>query len=444
MGHLLLKMSIPQICAQLVNLLYLIVDRMYIGHIPGEGAQALAGIGVTGSVIMLISAFASFVSGGAAPLTGIALGQGNRDEAGKLLGNGMSFLLISGLCLSVPVYFLMEPLLKLVGASSVTLPFAKAYLEIYLLGTFFVMTASGLNPFIALQGHPLYAMLSVLTGAGLNLLLDPLCIFTFGMGVRGAALATVGSQAVSAVMVFHFLTSEKASLRLEKRHMYPEKRVIQRILSLGIAPFVMGSTESLIGFVMNGQLVKFGDVYVSALTVMQSAMQFVSAPLNGFGQGVSPVISYNFGHGDRKRVVSAVKIQFSIMCTFTFVLFLLMILFPGVVAGCFTDDRVLLDTVEQVMPVFLLGMTIFGMQRACQNTFVATGQAGISLFIALLRKVILLIPLALVLPHFLDEMGVFWAEAIADGTCALLCMCLFLWRFPKILRSIDTKEVKPD
>ncbi|MBQ9307111.1 MAG: MATE family efflux transporter [Clostridia bacterium] len=433
MGKLLLRMSLPQIAAQLVNLLYNMVDRMYIGHIPQSGPDALAGIGITGSIIMLISAFASFVSGGGAPLAGIALGKGDREEAHKLLGTGTVFLIAVALLTAIPVSIFMDPLLRLIGASETTLPYAHDYLRVYLFGTLFVMLAGGLNAFISLQGRPGLAMVSVILGAGLNLVLDPLFIFTFSLGVKGAAVATVISQGVSACFVVGFLVSDRASLRIMPKFLKLDLRTLRRMLSLGIAPFIMGSTESLIGFVMNGSLSRYGDIYVSTLTIMQSAMQFVSVPLSGFGQGVSPVISYNYGHGDRARVKSAVRILFSIMCSLTFVFYLLMILFPGVVASFFTDDAALIGSVERIMPVFLLGMTIFGMQRACQTVFVAMGQARISLFIALLRKVILLIPLALILPHFMGYMGIYTAEAIADATCATLCMILFVRRFPSML-----------
>ncbi len=444
MRRLLLRMSLPQIAAQMVNLLYALIDRMYIGHMPGEGAAALAGIGVTGSVLLLIAALASIVSGGGAPLAGIALGGGDREEAGRILGNGAFFLFAASLCTAVPVWLLAEPILRLIGASEETLPYALDYLRTYLLGTGFVMTASGLSTFISLQGRPGMAMLSVIVGTVLNLLLDPLLIFTFEMGVRGAALATVISQAVSAAMVLLFLVSGSATLRLEKQYLRPRRSVLRRVFSLGVAPFVMGSTESLIGFVMNGGLSRFGDVYVSTLTILQSSMQFVSAPLNGFGQGVSPVISYNYGHGDRARVRQAVRILFSVMCTVSFVMFLLMILFPQTVAGFYTDDPILIAFVGRYMPLFYLGMTIFGMQRACQTIFVATGQARISLLIALLRKVFLLVPLALILPLFMEATGIYAAEAIADGTCAILCMILFIRRFPAIMELCREGKQKQD
>jgi len=432
---LIFRMAVPAMAAQLVNLLYSIVDRIYIGHIPGTGTDALAGIGVTSSIIILISAFAAFVYGGGAPLASIALGQGDRERAHRILGNGVSMLIFFTVITMLTVYPFMEPLLMAIGASDVTLGYATDYLEIYLLGTIFVMVSTGLNPFINLQGRPGIAMASVLIGAILNIVLDPLFIFVFNMGVKGAALATILSQAASCIWVIRFLRSEKASLRIEKRWMKPNRNIIVSIMGLGISAFIMHSTESLVGFVLNSGLKVFGDVYVSALTVMQSALQFVSIPLSGFAQGFVPVISYNYGHGNMNRVRSGAKISILFMFLYNFVINLTIILLPGFVARIFTSDAVLIATVSRVMPVFLAGMTIFGLQRACQNMFVALGQAKVSLFIALLRKIILLIPLALILPRFMGVMGIFTAEAVSDALAAICCTAIFSVRFSGILRK---------
>lgn len=430
---LVFKMALPAVTAQLVNLLYSMVDRIYIGHIPGIGTDALAGVGVTTALIILISACAAVVGGGGAPLAAIALGQDDRRRAGKILGNGFTLLVLFTLVTSVVAYAFMEPILLLTGASESTLPYAADYLSIYLFGTLFVEISTGLNSFINAQGRPSVAMYSVLIGAVLNILLDPLLIFGFGMGVKGAALATVLSQACSAAWVLHFLFSPKASLRLERRYMRLDRRVVASILALGASPFIMASTESLVGFVLNGSLKAFGDIYVSALTILQSAMQFASVPLAGFAQGFVPIVSYNYGHGDRERVRSCFRIVLATMFTFNLLLMLLMILFPSWVASAFTGDAELVETVRRTMPVFLAGMTIFGLQRACQNMFVALGQARISIFIALLRKVILLVPLALLLPRFMGVMGVYAAEALSDATAAICCTLIFFWKFPKIL-----------
>lgn len=433
---LVFKMALPAVAAQFVNLLYSIVDRVYIGHIPGIGTDALAGVGVTTSLIVLISSFSAIVGGGGAPLAAIALGQGDRQRAGKILGNGFVLLMLFTVLTSVIAYTYMEPILLFTGASENTLGYAADYLSIYLLGTIFVQISTGLNTFINAQGRPAIAMYSVLIGALLNIILDPIFIFRFDMGVKGAALATIISQACSALWVLSFLFSRRASLPLEKRYMKLNRKIVLAMLALGVSPFIMASTESLVGFVLNSSLKEFGDIYVSALTVLQSAMQFASVPLTGFAQGFVPIVSYNYGHGDSRRVKECFRIVLITMFSFNLLLMLLMILFPSTVASAFTSDVKLIDTVRWTMPVFLGGMTIFGLQRACQNMFVALGQARISIFIALLRKVILLIPLALILPHFWGVTGVYAAEAISDATAAICCTILFFWQFPKILERI--------
>lgn len=437
---LVFKMAMPAVAAQLVNLLYGIVDRIYIGHIPDIGTDALAGVGVTTSIILLISAFSAIVGGGGAPLAAIALGQNDRERAGKILANGVLLLVVFTVVTSFAAYVFMEPLLLFTGASEHTLGYAVDYLSVYLAGTIFVELSTGLNTFINAQGRPAVAMWSVLIGAALNILLDPLFIFVFGMGVKGAAVATVISQACSAVWVIGFLTSDRASLRLEWRYMRPDRRIIMSVAGLGMSPFIMAGTESLVGFVLNSSLEYFGDIYVSTLTVLQSAMQFGSVPLTGFAQGFVPIVSYNYGHGDTARVKSCFRVAVTVMFGFNFVLMLFMILFPHVVAAAFTDDYRLTDTVCMMMPLFLAGMTIFGLQRACQNMFVALGQAKISIFIALLRKVILLVPLALLLPEWFGVKGVFAAEAVADATAAICCTAVFAWRFPKILRGVAKRH----
>lgn len=433
---LVFRMALPAVAAQMVNLLYNIVDRIYIGHIPHIGTDALAGIGVTSSVIILISSFSAIVGGGGASLAAIALGQGDRTRAGKILGNGFVLLILFTLFTSLLTYVFMKPLLMFIGASEHTLGYAVDYLSVYLLGTLFVELSVGLNTFINTQGRPAIAMWSVLIGAFLNIVLDPLFIFVLDMGVKGAAVATILSQACSAVWVLSFLTSRKASLPLERKYMKPDKRIILSTLALGISPFIMASTESLVGFVLNSSLKDFGDIYISALTIMQSAMLFVSVPLTGFAQGFVPVAGYNYGHGNKERVKQCFKVVLTVMFSFNFVLIVLMILFPSVVSSAFTTDERLISTVEDVMPVFLAGMTIFGLQRACQNMFVALGQAKVSVFIALLRKVFLLIPLALILPHFMGVMGVYAAEGISDATAAICCTVIFAIQFPKILKKM--------
>lgn len=436
---LVFRMALPAIAAQLVNLLYSIVDRIYIGHIPVYGTQALAGIGITSSIIILISSFSSIVGAGGAPLAAIALGNGDRERAARFVGNGFSLLVFLTVVTSLLTYLFMDPLLLLVGASENTIGYAKDYLSVYLLGTIAVQISIGLNPFIYTQGRPTIAMLSVLIGAVLNIVLDPLFIFTFNMGIKGAAIATIISQFCSAIWVLHFLCSDKASLRLKKECIKPNRKIIFSTLTLGLSPFIMASTESLVGFVLNNNLEKFGDTYISALSIMQATMLAVSIPLTGFAQGFVPIVSYNYGHGNKERVKECFKIVLTTMFLFNFVLIMLMVLFPRTVASIFTEDKELIEMVGNIMPVFLAGMTIFGLQRACQNMFVALGQAKISIFIALLRKVILLIPLVFILSSFMGVMGVFTAEAVADACAAITCTIIFYFVFSKVLKKMPER-----
>ena len=433
---LVFKMALPSVAAQLANLLYGIVDRIYIGHIEGVGGDALAGLGITSSIILLISAFSSLAGGGGSPLAAIELGKGNTEGAKRILNNSFIMLMFFALvCTTVP-YFVMTPVLRFAGASDVTLPYAVEYLSVYLIGTVFVMIATGLNMFINCQGRPGIAMISVLIGAVLNTVLDPIFIFGLGLGIKGAAIATVISQAASAAWVLSFLFSRNASIRIDLRDLRPDFKVMGKIAALGISPFVMASTESLVGFALNGQLYKYGsDIHVGALTVMQSAMQIVSIPLAGFGQGIIPILSYNYGHGRNGRVKECFKITLAVMFGVNLVGMLFMILFPSLIGGMFTDNVAVIETVARYMPLFLAGMTIFGLQRTCQNTFVALGQAKVSLFIALLRKVLLLVPLAYILPLLMGVTGVYAAEAIADATAATLCTVVFIITFPKILKK---------
>ena len=440
MMPLVWKMALPSVAAQLVNLLYSIIDRIYIGHIEGIGTDALAGIGITSSIIILISAFAQIVGGGGAPLASIALGQGDRERAGKIMNNGLVLLIIFAVSTSLLTFLFMEPLLYLVGASENTIGYATDYLSIYLFGTFFVMVTTGLNSYINAQGKAGIAMCSVIVGAVSNIILDPILIFGLGMNVKGAAIATVLSQLCSAIFVLSFLCSKRASLRIETRYMKLDRSVVGSIFSLGISPFTMSSTESFVGFVLNGALRSYGDIYVSALTVMQSAMQMVSVPMSGFAHGLVPIMSYNYGHKNPERVKQTFRIGLTIMFSFTFAACVLVMIFPSFVASFFTEEEALIAVVSKYMPLFFAGMTIFGLQRTCQNTFVALGQAKVSLFIALLRKVLLLIPLALILPSIMGGVvGVYAAEAIADATAAICCMLIFLYQFPRILKRVPAE-----
>lgn len=433
LGRLMLSMGIPGLVAQVINLLYNIVDRIYIGQ--GVGREALTGVGLTLPVITIISAFSAFAGAGGAPLAAIALGQGDKQKAERYLGNVCLMLCTFSAALIAIFFVIEEPFLYLVGASDYTYPYARDYLRIYLFGTFFVQIVIGLNPFITAQGKSRTAMGSVLIGAALNIILDPIFIFGFHMGVKGAALATILSQCAGAVWVMRFMLSPETSLRLKWNHMSPDVKILRSILSLGISPFIMQSTESLIAIVMSSGLQRYGgDLYVGSLTILQSIMQLSGAPINGFTQGVQPILSYNFGAGNTDRVKAAYRRIIAVTAGASFVLTSLEMLFPETLARMFTQDPELIELIGRVAPVFLAGMLIFGLQSGCQTVFMGLGQAKLSLFMALLRKVILLVPMALIFPMITgDVMSIYYAECTADTLSALTCILLFLLNIKKIL-----------
>ena len=441
-GRLMLSMAIPSVVAQVINILYNIVDRIYIGHIEGVGMEALTGVGVTFPIITLISAFSAFVGAGGAPLASIWLGKGDRKRAEKILGNGVSLLILFTIFLMLLFYLFQTPLLYLFGASDATIGYASAYINIYLLGTIFVELALGLNTFIISQGQSKVAMAAVLIGAVANITLDPVFIFGLKMGVRGAAYATVISQALSALWTVGFLVGPKSSLTIRLWALKPELRTIGSVMALGVSPFIMRATESLISIVLNNGLQRYGgDIYVGSLTIMQSVMQMYSAPLGGFTQGVQPIISYNFGAGNFDRVRKLYRWMIGISFGAAAGATLLTMIFPGFFAGMFTNDENLVALVQQVMPLFVCGMLVFGLQQGIQPTFLALGQAKISLFIAIFRKVILLIPLALILPLKFGVMGIYYAEPISDVTSATVATILFLVNIKKIVSKETLQKI---
>lgn len=432
-GRLILSMGLPTLIAQVINLLYNIVDRMYIGHLVGP--EALTGVGLTLPIIMLISAFSAFVGAGGAPLAAIAMGQGNKKRAETILSNAVTMLCFFTVVLMLLFFFIEKPFLYLIGASDVTYPFAGAYLRIYLLGTLFVQIVIGLNPFITAQGQSKIAMLSVLIGAVFNIALDPVFIFVFKMGVRGAALATIISQFASALWTIRFLSSKKTSLRIHMEYLKPDIKIIGSVAALGVSPFIMQSTESLISVVLSSGLQKYGgDVYVGSLTILQSVMQLINTPISGFTQGVQPILSYNYGAGNTERVKKTYRRIIGITVAASFCITLSAMLLPGMYARIFTDDAELIGVVRRVMPVFVAGMLIFGIQMGCQTTFMGLGQAKISLFMALLRKVFLLVPFAIIFPLVTKNvMSIYYAECSADAIAAAVCGTVFLCNIKKIL-----------
>lgn len=447
--RLCLKMGIPCVLAQVVNLLYNIVDRIYIGNMPQNGSAALAGLGLCAPVLTLIAAFSSFVSGGGAPLAAKALGEGDSVRARKILNNGTVLLLIFSVVLGLAAFFTKKPVLLFIGADiATTYAYAEQYLSVYLIGTLFVQLSVGLNTFLTAQGKSAVAMISVMIGAGLNIALDPLFIFVFDMGITGAALATVLSQFISCVFVVAALCRHKLTLRLSFRDMKLNGSVIKAIFGLGLAPFVMAATESVIGFVLNGRLKYYGDLqgkgmgdlHVSALAVLQSSMMLITVPIQGFTQGVTPIISYNFGAKNKSRLKRAYFITLAVSWAYCCICALVMMIFPRMFGRMFTPDADLLALTEKYLPIFVSGMLIFGVQRACQTTFVALTEAKISLFIAILRKIILLVPFAFLFSMAMGVSGVYLAECVADATAATLCSIIFFFRFRAVLRRMDNAE----
>lgn len=423
----MLMMGIPTFVAQFINLMYNIVDRVYIGHISGCGAQALTGVGVCFPIITFISAFTSLIGMGGAPLAGIALGAGNREKAEKILGNSFSALILVSVVLTIVFQLIKKPFLYMFGASDATYLYAGPYLSIYLVGTIFVMISMGLNTYITTQGAATTAMFSIIIGAAVNMILDPIFIFALDMGVKGAAYATVISQAISAIWVLHFLTGKKATLRIKRENLGLDIHILMSICALGISPFIMGATESLISVVFNSGAQKYGgDLYVGSITILQSVMQMISVPMNGFASGVQPIISYNYGAKNMERVKKSSFTLIGITFMSSCVLTLICMTIPGKIAGLFTTDVKLIDICSSVLPIFMAGMLVFGLQSGCQNSFLSLGKAKQSLFFALLRKVILLTPLALILPGITNSvMGLYYAEPISDVISAVCCVIVF-------------------
>ncbi|MBU5331126.1 MATE family efflux transporter [Anaerocolumna aminovalerica] len=432
-SKLMLRLSLPTIIAQVINVLYNIVDRMYVGHIPEVGANTLTGLGVSAPLILIVSAFSMFVGGGGAPLAAIALGKNDKEEAEKILGTGTVILIILSIALTIGVFIFKEPLLYLFGASDATFPYANEYTTIYLLGTLFVQFALGLNLFITCQGKTKIAMFSVLIGAITNIILDPILIYGFNMGVRGAAIATVFSQALSAAFVVAFLVSNKSIIRIRFKYLKLNAQYAIKTLSLGVSSFTMQVTESAILIVFNNGLLKYGgDIYVGTMTIMQSVMQLLTIPIQGLIQGTQPIVSYNYGAGKYDRLKETMKLSLKITVGATAGYYVLVFFFPHLFARIFTSEADLLNLVAKILPIFMGGMWLFGVQMTSQMFFVGTGQAGKSLFIALLRKVILLIPMAIILPNFFGVMGVFYSEPIADLISASTSGFLLFYSLKKL------------
>ncbi len=435
---LMVQMAVPALVGQIVNLLYNIVDRIYIGHLPEVGGAALTGVGLFTPILMLITAFAMLAGSGGAPRAAIAMGQGDKDRAEKIMANCFTVLMILSVILTVVFYFTCPTLLRLFGASDATLPYAVEYGRIYILGSVFVLITMGMNTFITTQGFAKISMLSTVFGAVTNIVLDPILMFGLGMGVSGAAVATVISQAVSAVWILLFLTGKKTILKLKVPNMKLVPAIILPCLGLGVSTFVMLSTESILSISFTSSLARYGgDVAVGAMTVLTSINQLMTMPLSGICQGGQPLISYNYGAKKYDRVKEAFYCQFFTCVAYTTVFWLVLMLFPNFFAGIFTSDTALVDYTAWALKTFLaLGFSV-GFQISCQQAFMALGQAKISLVMALLRKVILLIPMIFILPNFFADkaFAVFLAEPVSDIIAAAVTTFLFFRFFRKMMKD---------
>ena len=435
---LMIQMALPAVVAQVVNLLYNIVDRIYIGHIPEIGGTALTGVGLFTPLLMLITAFAALAGSGGAPRAAIAMGEGRKDSAEKIMGNCFTTLMLFALVLTPVLYVLAPWLIGIFGGSENTLPYALEYGRIYILGSVLVLVVMGMNPFITTQGFSKISMLSTVIGAVINIVLDPVFIFLLDMGVRGAALATVLSQAVSAAWILRFLTGNQTNLKLQRIHLRLEKKVILPCLGLGVSSFVMISTESLLSVSFTSSLARYGgDVAVGAMTVLNSLNQLVSMPMTGICQGGQPIISYNYGAGKTNRVREAFYCQFTACIAYSGLFWCLAMAAPRLLAGIFTDDAALVNYAAWAIRIFLAASFSVGFQMSCQQAFVALGQAKISLFMACLRKLILLIPLIFILPPFFQDktFAVFLAEPVSDLTAAVVTVTVFFRFFREMMRK---------
>lgn len=442
-GKLFAMLAIPAIASQVVNALYNIVDRMYIGHIADIGATALTGVGVCFPIIMIISAFAALVSMGGAPRASILMGQNKKNEAEKILGNCFCALIITSIVLTVLVLCFQTPLLYMFGASENTIGYAQNYMTIYAIGTIFVQVTLGMNAFISAQGFSRISMMTVIIGAVTNIILDPIFIFGFQMGVQGAALATVLSQSVSAIWCVRFLRGKDTKIQIKVKDMKIDPKILLPAMALGIAPFIMQSTESVLVLCFNSSLLNYGgDIAVGAMTILSSVMQFAMLPLNGFTQGAQPIISYNYGAKNKERLKKAFKISLASCLVYSSILWLSVMLFPNIYTMMFTSNPELTQISLWALRVYMFGCIIFGAQIACQQAFIALGNAKTSAFLAMFRKIIVLIPLIYILPNFFENkvFAIFLAEPIADILAVITTVSLFYISFKKLLRNMDAQK----
>lgn len=437
-GKLLFRLALPSITAQIINVLYNMVDRMFIGHISEIGSMALTGVGITFPIITLISAFSGLIGMGGAPLAAIEMGKQNIPKAEKILGNCVTSLVVTSIFLMAFILYFQNTLLTFFGASENTIQYASDYLTIYVCGTLFVQISLGLNTFITSQGFAKISMSTVMIGAILNMILDPILIFGFHMGVKGAALATILSQCVSAVWVMRFLLGNRTKLRIKKQYLKIEQKLLFSILALGISPFIMQSTESLLTICLNTSLQKYGgDLAVGSMTILTSIMQFSMLPLLGLTQGAQPIVSFNYGAKQKQRVKKTIFILLCSCLCYSFTLWLIIMVSPHLFVKIFTNSPELISFSCWALRIFMGVSCLMGIQIGCQQSFLALGQAKVSMFLALLRKIILLIPLIYILPFFFENkvFAIFLAEPVADSISITTTSILFYIQFKKILSS---------
>lgn len=439
-GHLLLILALPSITSQVVNALYNMVDRMYIGHIPEIGSAALTGVGVCFPLIMIISAFAYLLGMGGAPRASICMGRKDNKGAEKIMGNCFSSLIIVSIILTAVVLIFQDPLLYLFGASENTIGYAKEYITIYAIGTIFVQLTLGMNSFISAQGFSTISMMTVCIGAVTNIILDPIFIFVFNMGVAGAAWATIISQALSALWAVWFLSKGKSILRLKKENLRIDMKVLAPCIALGVAPFAMQATESVLVLCFNSSLLRYGgDLAVGAMTILSSVMQFAMLPLQGLTQGGQPIISYNYGAMQAQRVKKAFRLQTIACFTYSSLLWAAVELCPSSFVAIFTNEPQLSEITVWALRIYMAAVLLMGIQVSCQQTFIAFGNSKISAFLAVFRKIIVLIPLIFILPQFMqdDVFAVFLAEPIADTIAVITTATLFAFEFKKVMRKMQ-------
>lgn len=440
LGRLLMKLALPTVAAQIINMLYNIVDRIYIGHIPGEGALALTGVGVCMPLILIVSAFAAFVGYGGAPRASIFMGKGDYESAEKTLANCFLLQILVSAVLTAVLLLWNRDLLLTFGASENTIEYGVSYMNIYAIGTIFVQMTLGMNTFITAQGFAKTGMLSVLIGAVANIILDPVFIFGFDLGVRGAALATILSQAMSCAWVLSFLFGKKTQLKIRRKFLRLEPQIFLPSLALGLSTFVMQASESIISVCFNSSLLKYGgDVAVGAMTILTSVMQFAMLPLQGLGQGAQPIISFNYGARNKDRVKGAFQLLLKCSLCYSVLLWLLVMLFPGIFASMFTSDPELLEFTAAALRLYMGSLFLFGIQIACQMTFTSLGNAKASITVAVMRKFVLLIPLIYLMPVLMPQeqtKAVYLAEPIADFLAVSFTAVLFTFQFKKALRLI--------